>query len=43
MTQRKQLTGTTQKAGFSFPGTVLRLIKHWVFKSGFVVKVASIG
>jgi len=37
------ITAPTQKAGFRVPKTVLWLIKHYFFKSSFVVKVPPFG
>ena len=39
----RQLTAHLQKAGFRFPKKVLWLIKHWLFKSSFAVKVPPFG
>ena len=42
-TEGQLITAPTQKAGFRVPKTVLWLIKHWFFKSSFVVKVPPFG
>lgn len=41
MTQ--EITAGTQKPEFRVPKTVLRIIKHYFFKSSFAVKVPPLG
>jgi len=42
-TERQLVTAPTQKAGLRVPKKVFWLIKHWFFKSSFVVKIPPFG